>query len=74
MDEEIQRRRDPILLDAIDPLNGKKIKVQLSYQRLQAIAGRSKGQVMETGYIVPEILQQPHECHPLFTIHGDSKS
>jgi hypothetical protein len=59
MDEEIQRRRDAILLDAIDPLNGKKIKVQLSYQRLQAIAGRSKGQVMETGYIIPEILQHP---------------
>jgi hypothetical protein len=59
MDEGTQRRRDGILLDAVDPLNGKKIKIQLSHQRLQVIAGRSKGQVMEAAFIVPEVLQHP---------------
>lgn len=59
MNEGTEQRRDGILLDAVDPLTGKQTKVQLSHARLIAIAGRSKGQIMEAGFIVPEILQKP---------------
>jgi hypothetical protein len=59
MNHEQEHRRTGILLDAIDPATGQVIKVQLSHQRLQSVASRSKGQVLEAGYIVPEILQHP---------------
>lgn len=52
-------RRDFILLDAVDPADGKPCKVQISHDRLMAVAKRSIGQTKECGYIVPEILQKP---------------
>ncbi len=54
-----ETRRQYILLDAVCPDSGKSIKVQLSYDRLLAVARRSKGQAMEAGNIVPYILQKP---------------
>ena len=52
-------RREPILLDAIDPVSGKTCKVQIRQERLLAVARRSLGQAKECGYIVPAILQHP---------------
>ena len=54
-----ETRRQYILLDAICPDSGKSIKVQLSYDKLQVVARRGKGQAMEAGYIVPHVLQRP---------------
>lgn len=52
-------RRDSILLDAIDPTDGKPCKVQVSHDRMMTVAKRSLGQAKECGYIVPVILQRP---------------
>jgi len=52
-------RRGAILLDAINPGDGKFCKVQLSHERMQAVARRSLGQAKECGYILPVILQKP---------------
>ncbi len=59
MDQGNQRRRDGIILSAIEPATGKMTTVLLSHPRLLSVARRGKGQVMETGFIVPEILQRP---------------
>jgi hypothetical protein len=53
-------RRQYLLLDAIDPQTGKlKACVQISFDRLQAVAHRSLGHASECGFIVPMILQRP---------------
>ena len=40
-----------------DPVTGKEIDVYISYERLQAIAKRSRGQIRETAELVPLTLQ-----------------
>lgn len=52
-------RRELILLDAINPEDGKVCKVQISHDRMMAVARRSIGHAKECGYIVPAILQRP---------------
>src|SRR4051812_7617582 len=52
-------RREFILLDAVDPTNGKPCKVQISHDRMIVVTRRSLGQVSEAGYILPTILQAP---------------
>jgi hypothetical protein len=52
-------RRESILIDAVNPVDGAHYKVQLRQERLLAVARRSVGQAKECGYIVPAILQHP---------------
>ena len=59
MAEEGGKRREGILLDAIDPVDGSHCKVQISHGRMMAVASRSVGQAKECGYVVPAILQKP---------------
>ena len=59
MAEKGETRREFVLIDAVDPADGKPCKVQISYDRLHAVAKRSLGQAKECGYIVPAVLQKP---------------
>jgi hypothetical protein len=52
-------RREFLLLDAVDPTDGKPCKVQVSHDRMMAVARRSLGQAKECGYILPLVLQKP---------------
>lgn len=52
-------RRQYILLEAVNPADGKACTVQISYERMQTVARRSLGHASECGYIVPAILQKP---------------
>jgi hypothetical protein len=54
-----ESRRKPLIIQAVNPVDGKTCEVQISYQRLQAVAARSKGQLMEAAHTVPFILQGP---------------
>ncbi len=56
---ESRSRREQILLEAINPVDGKSCHVQISFDRMQAVGRRSLGQAKECGYIVPMILQRP---------------
>jgi hypothetical protein len=59
MTEKGGTRRDRLLLNAINPVDGKPCHIQISYDRMQAVARRSLGQAKECGHIVPSILQHP---------------
>jgi hypothetical protein len=59
MAETGESRRQYIILDAINPEDGKPCKVQISFDRIQSVARRSLGQAKECGYIVPAVLQKP---------------
>jgi hypothetical protein len=50
-------RREMLVFKAFDPVTGGEIEVYISFERLQAIAKRSKGQVLEAAEIVPQALQ-----------------
>jgi hypothetical protein len=52
-------RREYILLSAVDPNSGSPCQVQISFERMQAVARRSMGHAMECAYIVPAVLQRP---------------
>jgi len=52
-------RRQFIILDAFDPMTGGRSKVQISHDRMQAVAKRGLVQASECAYIVPEILKNP---------------
>ncbi len=59
MAEQPVARRQYLQLDAVDPDNGKTTKVQISHDRLMAVALRSMGHASEASFIVPHILQKP---------------
>jgi len=59
MAEKGETRRQYILLDAINADDGKLFKIQVSFDRMQAVARRSLGHASECGYILPVILQKP---------------
>lgn len=59
MAEQGDTRRQYLQFDAIDPADGKPCKVQISFARVQTVAGRSLGHASECGYIVPAILVKP---------------
>lgn len=52
-------RRNYLQLDALDPDSDQLTKVQVSYDRMQAVARRSMAHAKECGLIVPQILQSP---------------
>ncbi len=52
-------RRQGLRIEAINPQDGQRVEVQISYERMQAVARRGMGQAKECGFIVPEILQKP---------------
>jgi len=56
MPQEGDTRRSFILIDAINPDDGSIYKVQISHERMQAVAKRSLGQASECGYIVLALL------------------
>ena len=57
-DKEDSRRRY-LTLQAVDPVDGRKCEVLISYDRMQTVARRSMAHAKECGIIVPMILQQP---------------
>jgi hypothetical protein len=52
-------RRQHLILQAVNPTDGKTCEVQISFERMQAVARRSLGHAKECGYIVPMTLQKP---------------
>ncbi len=52
------RRRD-LTIGAVDPDTGKSFEVILSHDRLHRVCSRSRGQIKEAKFLVPEILQKP---------------
>jgi hypothetical protein len=59
MDDKEDSRRKGLILQALNPADGKVCEVQISFERMQAVARRSLGHAKECGYIVPMILQKP---------------
>ena len=52
-------RRQYITIEAVDPKDGTRCEVMISYDRMQAVGRRSMGHAKECAYIVPTILQHP---------------
>src|SRR5688572_17879545 len=52
-------RREYLSIQAIEPTDGSAVEVLISFERMQAVARRSKGHAKECGYCVPEVLQHP---------------
>jgi hypothetical protein len=60
MSEKKESRRQYIILQAIDPDDGKlTAEIQISYERIQTVGKRSMGHAKECGIIVPKILKKP---------------
>ena len=59
MSDKSESRREGLLIQAIDPGDGKLCEVQISHSRIQAVGRRSMGQAKECAYTVPHILQHP---------------
>lgn len=60
MDQEAETtRREYLAFEAVDPETGKNHRVQISYDRLHAVAERGKGFVFEAAYSLPHILLKP---------------
>jgi hypothetical protein len=60
MAERKESRRQYLTLPALDPVTGRlTARVQISYDRMQAVGRRSLGHAKECGYLVPAILQRP---------------
>ena len=59
MGEPTETRRERLAVQAVNPVDGKPFSVQISHAKLQAVRGRSIGQVLEAAYTVPEVLQSP---------------
>lgn len=52
-------RREYLFCDAVDPTTGKNCIVQISYERLRALARRGKGFTLEASETLVEILLRP---------------
>ncbi len=48
-----------VCLEAINPKDGNKFTVKVSRKRMQIIACRGKGDILEMAYILPEVLTKP---------------
>lgn len=59
MADKDDSRRKGLILQAVNPADGKDCEVQISFDRMQAVARRSLGHAKECGLIVPQILQKP---------------
>jgi hypothetical protein len=59
MADKDDSRRKHLILQAVNPAGGTACEVQISFDRMQAVARRSLGHAKECGYIVPAILQKP---------------
>jgi hypothetical protein len=59
MADKEESRRKGLILQAVNPVDGKVCEVQISFERMQTVARRSLGHAKECGYIVPMILQKP---------------
>ncbi len=46
-------------LDAINPKDGSKFAVKISHKRMQTVAYRGKGHVLEMAYVLPKVLTEP---------------
>ena len=57
--DPIQTRREFLMLDAIDPVDGKLLTVQISHQRIIAVGARSYGQAYEARDVLPQVLSKP---------------
>lgn len=57
MADESPSRREMLTVKAFDPATGGEIDVSISYERLQAIAKRSTGQIKEVAELIPQVLQ-----------------
>jgi len=54
-----ETRRERLVVSAVNPVDGTMMEVMVSYERLHAVASRSKGQIKEAAFVVPEILTRP---------------
>jgi hypothetical protein len=52
-------RRQPLAVEAVDPLTGHKIVIHVDYDKLMACRNRGQGQIKEAAFVVPMILQDP---------------
>ncbi len=59
MSDQGKTRRQYLKLEAVDPDDGKPCEIQISFDRMQAVARRSMGHAKECALIVPMILQRP---------------
>ena len=57
--EPAPTRRQFLMIDAIDPNNGRLFTVQMSHDRLVNVAGRGKKNAMEAKFLVPYVLRKP---------------
>lgn len=57
MADSNQGRR--VIIAAVDPVSGKTCEIQISHDRMRAVATRSMGQAKECAFTVPFILQHP---------------
>jgi hypothetical protein len=56
--DEAPGRRERLTIKAFDPVTGGEMDIYISHQRLQAVGKRSRGQVMEAAFVIPQVLQQ----------------
>ena len=57
MADDAPTRRDALAVNAFDPTTAGDMTVYISYERVQAVGKRSKGQIKEAAYLVPQALQ-----------------
>lgn len=57
MADEAPSRRGRLAVKAWDPVTRGEIDVYISYERLQSVAKRSRGQIKEAAELVPQTLQ-----------------
>ena len=48
-----------IELRAINPKDGREFTVKVSNKRMEQVASRGKGQILEMAHVLPEVLMQP---------------
>jgi len=69
-----KHRRDYLKIHAVDPKTGKRDYILISYDRLQRVGKRSKGQTMEAKDTLPETVQNPQHIYEGIRWDEDEKS
>jgi len=59
MSEPSETRRQYLFIEAIDPVSGKLILVQISHDRLMMASDRKKVNLLEAAFLVPHVLKRP---------------
>ena len=59
MAEKDESRRGGLMVAAVDPIDGRLVELQLSYDRLQFMKRLGVRALKETAFLVPEVLQRP---------------